>query len=135
MKLEIVEKLVVNLHDKTAYVVHIKNLKPELNHGLILEKVHRVIQFNSKPWLKPDIDMNTNLRQKAKTSFGKYFFNLMNNAVFGKPLGKVKKHRDIKLITGERGKIFSFRTKLSYGKVFHKKFIRNRNEKSSNINE
>ena len=35
MKIEKVEKLVTNLHDKSEYVVHIKNLKQALNHGFI----------------------------------------------------------------------------------------------------
>ena len=48
MKLEKVEKLVVNLHDKTENVIHIRDLKQALNHGLILKKVHRVIKFNQK---------------------------------------------------------------------------------------
>ena len=42
------------------YVVHIRALKQVLNHGLILKKVHKVIQFNKKAWLKPHIDMNKN---------------------------------------------------------------------------
>ena len=46
MKIEKVEKLVANLHDKTEYVIHIRNLKQALNHGLVLKKVHRVIKFN-----------------------------------------------------------------------------------------
>ena len=46
VKLEKVKKLVANLHDKTEYVIHIRNLKQALNHGLILTKVHRVIKFN-----------------------------------------------------------------------------------------
>ena len=62
MKTEKVEKLVTNLHDKTEYVIHIRNLKQALNHGLILKKVHRVIKFNQKGWLRPYIDMNTKLR-------------------------------------------------------------------------
>ena len=41
------------------YVVHIKSSNQALNHGLIIKKVHRVIQFNQKAWLKRYIDMNT----------------------------------------------------------------------------
>ena len=62
MKIGKVEKFVTNLHDKTEYVIHIRNLKQALNHGLILKKVHRKIKFNQKAWLKPYIDMNTKLR-------------------------------------------------------------------------
>ena len=45
MKIEKLEKIVANLHDKTEYVIHILNLKQALNHGLILKKSHRVIKF------------------------------------------------------------------------------------------
>ena len=65
-KINNIEKLVTNLYDKNEHVIHIRNLKQALTHGLIMIKVHRVIKFNKKDWLKPDIDMNTKLRQKGK---------------------------------------------------------------------
>ena len=52
MKTEKVEKLVANLGDKTEYVIHMTNLKQALNHRLVLNKVHRVIKFNQKAWIK-----------------------------------------------------------------------------------
>ena len=44
IKNEKVKKLVTNLHDKTEYVTHIRNLKQTLNHALILKKAHKAIK-------------------------------------------------------------------------------------------
>ena len=49
---------------KNLVAIHIKNLKPALNHGLILKKVNRVIKFNQNTLLIPYIDMNTDLWKK-----------------------------------------------------------------------
>ena len=65
MKINKSSKLVSNLPDKNSYVVHIRSLKQALNHGLILKKVHRVIQFNQETWSKEYIDMNTELKKQA----------------------------------------------------------------------
>ena len=102
MKIEKVEKLLPNLHDKTEYVIHIRNSKQTLNNGLVLKKVHRVIKFNQNAWLKPDVDMNRDLRKKTKNHIEKDFWKLMNNAAFGKTMKIVRKHRNIKLVTTER---------------------------------
>ena len=93
MKINKCSKLVCNLYDKSNYVVHIRSLKQALDHGLILRKVHRVIQFNPEVWLKEYIDMNTELRKQAKNDFEKDFCKLMNNSVFGKTMENVRKHR------------------------------------------
>ena len=92
MKINKCSKLVYNLYDKNNYIVHIRSLKQALNHGLILEKVHRVIQFNQEVRLKEYIDMNTELRKQAKNDFEKDFFKLMNNSVFGKTMEKVQRY-------------------------------------------
>ena len=82
MEIEKVQKFVANLHDKTKYVMDIRNLKQALNQGFVLKKVHRIIKLNQKAWLKSYIDMNTDLGIKQKMVLKKTFFKLMNNAVF-----------------------------------------------------
>ena len=88
-----------DLHNKKKYVVHIKSLKQALNNGLKLKRVHRIIEFSQKAWLKSYIDMHTELRKLAKDDFEKDLFKLMNHAVFEKTMENIRKHRDIKLVT------------------------------------
>ena len=80
-------------------------MKQTLNHGILLKNVYRVIQFNQEAWLKkPYIEMNTKLRTQAKNNFEKYFFKLINNAVFGKTMENVKKEGDTQLVTTDQRK-------------------------------
>ena len=102
MEINKVEKLVPNLYDKKSYIIHIQALDQALKHGLILERVHRVIEFDQSAWLKPYIHFNTQLRAKAKNDFEKDFFKLMNNSVFGKTMENIRKHRDINLVTNAK---------------------------------
>ena len=103
------KKLICKLYVEENYVDHIGSLTQVLNHGLILKKVHGVRKFNQRAWLKEYIDMNTEYRMNAKNDFEKDFFKLMNNAVFGKTMKNVRKHRDIKFVTNDtkRNKLVS----------------------------
>ena len=79
-------------NNKNNYVVHARSLKQAFDHGLILKKIHSVMQFNQEVWLKEYTDMNTEFRKQGKTDFEKDFFKLMNNSVFGKTMENVTKH-------------------------------------------
>ena len=68
-KIETLEKLAANLHDKNKYVIHMINLIQALNYGLVLKKFQRVIKFNQKAWLKSYIEMSAELKEKAKVFF------------------------------------------------------------------
>ena len=74
IKIEKFKKLEANLHNKTEYVIHIGILKQALNQGLVLKEVHRVIIFNQNSWLKQYIEVNKDIRKKAKNDFEKNIF-------------------------------------------------------------
>ena len=100
-----VKKLIPNLRDKNNYVIHYKNLMQCLKLGIKLKKIHRGIKFIESDFMKPYIDMNTNLRTQAKNNFEKDFFKLMNNSVFGKTMENIRNRVNVKLVnTGEQFK-------------------------------
>jgi hypothetical protein len=98
VKDEKVNKLILNLHDKKEYVLHIRNLKFYLEQGMKLKQVHNVIRFKQSKWLKKWIDFDTEKRKKADNDFEKDLFKLMNNAVFGKTMEDVKNRMGFELV-------------------------------------
>ena len=89
-------KLVPNLMNKEKYVVQFLQLY--MREGMKLTKVHRVLEFNEKPWMEPYICLNTVLRKQAKSAFEKDFCKLMN---FGKTMENLRKRVDIKLVRSD----------------------------------
>ena len=75
MKINGVKKLVSNLYYKRKYVIYIKALKQAVDHGLVLEKIHRAIEFKQSAWMQECINFNTRLRTAAKNDFKINFIN------------------------------------------------------------
>ena len=97
-------KLIPNLNNKTNYVVY-EYLKLYESLGLKIAKIHRGIKFKESAWLKEYINLNTNLRTKAKQSGNNFevdFLKLMNNSVFGKTLENIRNRVDIRLISSDK---------------------------------
>ena len=80
--------------------------------------------------------MNTKLRAEAKNDFEKDFFKLMNNALFGKTMENVRKHRDMKLVTTDkiRNQLAS-EPNYHATKIFFRTFDSNWNQKDKSNNE
>ena len=119
-----VNKLIPTLRDKKNYVLHEENLKLYLSLGLKLKKVHRVLEFSERPWLKEYIDFNTEKRKEAKNSFEKDFFKLMNNSVFGKTMENIRKRSNIYLET-DPDHLLRQTAKPTYvsHKIFHENLV------------
>ena len=119
-----VKKLIPNLRHKNNYVVHYKTLIQYLNLGMELKKIHRGIKFIESDFLKPYIDMNTNLRTEAKNDFEKDFFKLMNNSVFGKTMENIRNRVNIKLVdAGEQFKKLAAKPNYESRKIFNENLV------------
>ena len=119
-----VEKLIPNLRDKKKYVLHYKNLIQCLQQGMKLKKIHRGIRFVESEWMKPYIEMNTQLRTKAKNNFEKDFYKLMNNSVFGKTMENIRNRVDVKLVNNvQRFKKLAAKPNYKGRKIFSENLI------------
>eukprot|EP00795_Rhopilema_esculentum_P004826 gene4826-21150_t len=110
-------KLIPNLYDKKEYIIHGDALRQCLNLGLVVTKVHNIVEFKQSTWLKDYIDFNTQKRANAKNDFEKDFFKLMNNAVFGKTMENVRNHSTYEICTGKEQLIRWVRNPIFYGVV------------------
>ena len=87
---------------KNNYVIHYRNLQQCLEKGLILRKVHRILKFKQKDWMKPYIDFNTQKRKEATKDADKNLFKLLNNAVYGKSMENFRKRIKIRIVKNEK---------------------------------
>ena len=71
---------------KYNYVLHYRNLKYYLSQGLILKKVHKILEFKQNAWMKPYIDFNTQKRKETTNEADKNLFKLLNNVVYSTTL-------------------------------------------------
>ncbi len=112
-------KLVTDLTEKNKYVVHYRLLQTYLKMGVHLKKVHRIIRFEQRDYLKKYIDYCTEQRIKAVAagdSFNALLWKLAMNAVYGKFLQNARKHFEVRICTMQRGfdKYFSSPTYRSH---------------------
>ena len=99
------KKLILDLLPKKNHKAYYKNLEYYLKLGAKVTKVHRILTFDKKPFLKEYIDLNTELRKNSKNDLKKDLSKLINNAIFGKSMENVLNRLNVKLINNDPEKL------------------------------
>ena len=84
--------------NKNNYVIDYRNLQQCLELEMKLKKIHRVLKFKQKDWMKPYTDFNTQKRKEATNEADKNHFKLLNNAVYGKTMKNMRRRIKIKVV-------------------------------------
>ena len=89
-----------------------------------LTKCHRILKFKQSDWLKKYIDFNTDKRKSAANSFEKDFLKLMNNSVFSKTMGNLRKRINVRLVNiAEDYTNYVSKPSFVLQKIFSKNFV------------
>ena len=97
------EKLIAHLGPRRKYICHYRNLQFYLKHGLKLEKIHRVLEFEQAAYVREYIEFNTKMRAQCSSVWMSNSFKLFNNSLYGKFIEGVRERMNVK-ITNERKK-------------------------------
>ena len=97
-----VKKLIPNLYDKSEYPVRYKNLKYYLSLGMKFKKIHRILSFKQKNWLKVFTDFNTEKRRLSNDKFNKNLHKLFSNCIYGKSIENPRKKTNVKIINDKK---------------------------------
>ena len=93
-----IKKLIPNLYDKIKYPVHYKNLKHYLSLGMKFVKIHRILSFKQKNWLKVFTDFNKEKRRLSNDEFNKNLYKLLSNCIYGKRIENPRQKINVKMI-------------------------------------
>lgn len=109
-----IEKLITSFNDKIKYGVNYRLLKLFIQQGLIITKVHRVLEYTQSDFMASYIMKNTNERTFAKNDFEKDFYKLMNNSVYGKTMENVRNRINFVLVTSEEQALNILNTRVRH---------------------
>ena len=95
-------KLVSTFLPREKYIVHSRNIALYIQLGMVVTKIHRVLEFRTSNFLKEYIDFCTRKRKEAISGFRKRTFKNMSNANFGKFIENTRQHMDCKLVNSRK---------------------------------
>ena len=91
-------KLAPNLLPKFNYVIDLENLQYYLSLGGEIVKIHCILSFHQKAWLKPWVDFHTEQRRIATTAVRANFHKFSVNFIFGKSMESTRKYKNVVLV-------------------------------------
>lgn len=86
------------IRNKYGYAVYWKNLRWYIEHGMVLTKIHRVLRFDERPYMREYVELNTRLRREGDSEFEKVFYKLLGNALYGKTFENKAKQSRVKIV-------------------------------------
>ena len=95
-------KLIPHFYDRNKYTLHINNLCYYLSMGMVLKKIHRIVKFTQKPFLRGFITKLTQMRKECsvrKQDFYVRLVKLIANSVFGKFIQSPLNYTEVKICT------------------------------------
>ena len=96
-----VPKLIQSLQEKSGYVLHYLTLQLYIQLGVKVTHLHRVLQFRQCKWTAPFVQMNTELRKKARNIFEENVYKLINNSSFGKTMESKRNRTKTSIVHNE----------------------------------
>lgn len=94
-------KLLLSQNDKKSVLLHGLNLMFYLKMGMILKKIHAIISFSQKYWLRDWITLNNDLRRNAKSHIESEQSKFAVNSSFGSFLMSKAKFTNCAFINGK----------------------------------
>ena len=84
------KKLICDWTDENSYLVNYRLLKLYVRHGMVVEKIHKIISFRQSRWWENFINFKTQKKNLAEIAFEKNFYKLLKNAFYGKTIKNVR---------------------------------------------
>lgn len=94
-------KLLLTLLDKEKYICYHENLKLYVDLGMKVKKIHQIMAFSQKPFLRGFIEQNHTIRQQATNAFQKNLSKFFMNSVYGKTLQNPRHFTELRLCTSK----------------------------------
>ena len=95
------KKLVTGLNPRRRYFCHYLTLQLYLRHGAKITKIHNIIEFTQKDYVKPFIDFAADQRAKAATKFAQNLWKLIANALYGKFIQDKRKYTKVRFCVND----------------------------------